>query len=711
MTADVILRYDGNNLKYCWWNGWTFVDIGPSAIVVGDQKTHDIMLCINPSAITVFEDGDLKGVWNTAVPATFQPQFHWQILAPGATLDATLSDIIVLPPLFVPNVRTPWDVAFSNVGVSSNQWSIGQSDGDPLPVSFSTDGYMRISTDKLSKVNSWRFTSSTFSLPPSGVLMYRMRVNSSGGSETKVTVFGDYILRITNGGQHVEWDVYLSDLQFHKQGDSTIKVGSPDWTVVMIHYSTTTATLFENGVKMFSSPWRTGSPDLHTIPFHVQHLDTNTAVSVDISHVRTGTVCKSQMNLVQDLQPSLVNYYPLKRDATDAVLGTASSDLVPTSGYDPTYSTGDFGNAITFSDGIGALRIPPYPYGNYFASYTVSAFTKLTSYPSGSDNAGIVGQLAIRPDGKLEFIFIYAGKQSYITPKASFVSNNKVPLNTWTSIIVTYSYEESRLSFYIGGVLDSVFYTSSDNSSQFAVNPMNGFVGAALSITRPGCDRMTVLSGQISDVMLLKTHIHSSIAAAMASSVDESNVHQLTLSSPHPDVVDSESHEAFVIFLAIPLVATLIIAVAGNAYIYNQIDESSPTPHPSLDQIVQNIRNKVGDPAPANPHKCTREEAGIPSNFPIMLDIGGEGPFVGGYSAGFKDAINVNDTDLQSSPDISRQPFKQWPIPYLVKLESWARDPTYPFADNFAERMVMQSAPMTAKNVEEFARVIKPGGE
>ena len=50
------------------------------------------------------------------------------------------------------------------------------------------------------------------------------------------------------------------------------------------------------------------------------------------------------------------------------------------------------------------------------------------------------------------------------------------------------------------------------------------------------------------------------------------------------------------------------------------------------------------------------------------------------------------------------------PIPNLVLLDSWSDEQDYPFADNFADYITMQNAPLTPKNVKEIARCLRPGG-
>ncbi|KAL2169382.1 hypothetical protein VTG60DRAFT_6088 [Thermothelomyces hinnuleus] len=660
LTADVILRYDGSTLKYCWFDKTTggFVDIGRSSPPEQSCK-----------------------------PASPTSSFSPRSLCPTST--------------------PPWDVAFTNVGAPlSSQWTITRAPGDAIPVTPSPEGYMRASTEKLSTYNSTVSSAATWKLPSMGIIMYRLRVNASGGSETKVTIFGGYILRITSGEKRLEWDAWV-DNQFRKQGDSSIVVGSTDWTVVMIHYSPTMVTLFENGVQKSSAPWwTTASPDL-TPGFSVQHLDTQTAVSVDISHVRTLSVSKSPRSLVEDLQPALLSYYPLKDSVSDFAVASPALDLIPTTpDYKPSYSPGAFGSAIDFAGATGCLRIPLYPYGRVFPSYALSLW--------------------------LSYEFVYSSGKDYVTPSVTFVSRNALPLSTWTSVVVTYAYEESRLAILVGGVLDSVFYTTSDSSSRWAVTPLAGYIGGAprsssssssssspspssssssSSSSSAAESPLVVLDGQISDVVLLRTHVHNQAAAAMATRISVSSAAggggagggggggdgdaggaRRGLAIPgfpsevavciHSEDVPAEEE---IPFFVVPLIIA-VLAIAVPVYLYNTIETMTPLPPggKTLDEIVDNIVRVVDKPAKPG-RKCDRDQAGIPKYTPITLD---------------------------TNPDVRHPGQAYAKIPYLVEVESWGKFPptTLPFSDNFAERICMQSAPLTETNVTEFARVIKPGG-
>ena len=101
-------------------------------------------------------------------------------------------------------------------------------------------------------------------------------------------------------------------------------------------------------------------------------------------------------------------------------------------------------------------------------------------------------------------------------------------------------------------------------------------------------------------------------------------------------------------------------------------------------------------------HFVTREDIHADCDNYIILDIGGEGyHHVHGITSGFEDAINLNVLTTDSQTD--------QPIPNLVELDNWV-DP-YPIADDFADYIVMQGAPLTDHNVDEIVRLLKRGGK
>jgi hypothetical protein len=119
-------------------------------------------------------------------------------------------------------------------------------------------------------------------------------------------------------------------------------------------------------------------------------------------------------------------------------------------------------------------------------------------------------------------------------------------------------------------------------------------------------------------------------------------------------------------------------------------------------EIVRAITDEVGIPAVPGA-VADRATMGIDEDHFLHLDVGGEGwASAYGVESGFRSAINVNDRTTHSQT--------QRPIPNLLQVESWATAPGYPVADRTVDYVTMQGAPLTGRNVEEIARVLRPGG-
>lgn len=638
------------------------------------------MLCFWPAGVSIFEDGRLITTWSKSNPAFLEPVFDWQILSAGSSLDAQIRSILAIPSTFAPGVNTPWDIAFSRTSIPpADIWEVSTQKGDPIPISYSEDCYMRASTNSLSKSNSWVYPKVAIPMMNTGLAMYRMRVNVSAGSETKVTLMGDNILRITDGGQTVQWDKWTGF--FTKLSDSSVAVGSGRWTIVALIYSSNSISLFENGVYKFTRAYGDGcSPWSAT--FFVQHWDACTAVSVDISNVRCVPLQKSAEMLIRDLQPFVLAYYPLKTNLSEAIITAPVLSLVPVNHYTPKLTQGPFGNAIDFSAMQGALRFPLYPYRRAFASYTLALWVKVLDYPV--TKAGIVGPLCILSSGKLDFSFQYSRIESH--KQTTFTSRQAIPKQQWVSIIVAYTFEESRFSFFVDGVLDSVVYTSPDNLSQFATLPMYGFVGAS----EDNAGGITILNGQVGDIMFFRQHVHDVIALALANKTSDD--------APHKRV------KRFV-----PLVAPFFLAIAwgalNTATVMDTVRQISPISGPPLQMVVDKIVEKVGKPAQQG-KQVSRQDIGIDENYPIHIDVGGKGPLDHGLVTGFEDAINLNAVTHVTMPGKGHSD----PIPFLVQVWDWGGNRRYPFVDNFADKITMMGCPLSSVNADEMVRVIKPTG-
>ncbi len=125
-------------------------------------------------------------------------------------------------------------------------------------------------------------------------------------------------------------------------------------------------------------------------------------------------------------------------------------------------------------------------------------------------------------------------------------------------------------------------------------------------------------------------------------------------------------------------------------------------PQAHLD-IVTQIVQLTGVPVDSSV-RVSRADLQLADDHCIHIDIGGEGLNEHmGYISGFPNSINLNAMTYQSNGH-------NIPIPNLVQLDSWFKNPSYPFADDFADYITIQNAPLTEKNVTEIARCLRPGG-
>jgi hypothetical protein len=248
------------------------------------------------------------------------------------------------------------------------------------------------------------------------------------------------------------------------------------------------------------------------------------------------------------------------------------------------------------------------------ASYTLALWIKVLDYPA--TKAGIVGPLSIVSDGKLDFSFQYSRIVSYKQPT--------FPKQQWVSIIVAYTFKKSRFSLFVDDVLDSVVYTSPGNSSQFATLSMYGFVGASQDNAGEG---ITVLN--VGGITFFQRHVHDVVALALAHKLNSAG-------APHKRV-----RKRFVP-LVVPFFLAIIWAALNIAVVMATVPVISPMSGPSLQVVVDRIVGKVGKPANQG-QQVSRQDIGIDENYPIHIDVGGEGPLMhDGLVTGFEDAVNLN---------------------------------------------------------------------
>lgn len=681
IAGDVILRFTdgGRTVNWQWWDG-TFHTLAASSIKA-DGTWHQIALMVTPGAVTLFEDGKWLFNWANQIGPSVTPRFDLQVWTSGASVSFHVGDILVAPASFAPGVNTPWDYSFtSGEWPSTEAMTFRIGDGGPQ-VSFG-EGYVRFSAEPLAKFNTWSFLDIPANGPVTSIFTYPIRINKADGRETKITLPGGNILRVVQNGTAANWQWW--DGEFHTLASSSITVGKPDFTLVTLVMTATTVTLLEDGVFRYVrsyAPVDSWNPGLA-----VQHLDTGTNVSVDIGGIRVLPSIKPGKQLAADLQNVLLAYFPLKGSLENAAGN--SDDLIPVGGA-VSYTNGPFGFAANFAGGT-AVKLPRLSQSTS-PSFTLSAWVKVNNYPAAGKLTGIAGALLLDSEGRVNFQFLFNRQAVY--ENRTFKSVSALARGKWQNVIVTYSSMESRLGIYIDGKIDSLLYLDREVASSSALVPAYYYVGGyQAGYGEP----MVVLDGAVSDIMFLTQHLHQPTVDVLAN-VEPSGQKQVRM----------------IPFIVIPIFIGVVAVTTGIIYKMAQ-QQDAPQKPPKLEEIVQRIRSKVGEPARKGA-RVSRADVGIPDDYPVHLDIGGEGRLeVSGLVTGFNDSLNVNAPLNPSSPRPPKVtvggPKDGQPIPNLIELQPWSGNPEYPFADNFADRISMIGSPLMDKNVDEMARVIRKGG-
>lgn len=677
VAAGVILRFTGGDVN--WQRSDTsFHTLAPSS-VRADGAWHQIVMAFAPGSISLFEDGNYLFTWQQQVGTQVTPEFNMQVLTQGASLSFDVGDIFAVPPAFAPSVDTPWDYSFSaGICPAPKAMTFRANDGGPQ-VSFG-NGYVRFSATPVGQVNTCSFLDLHQSGPVTSVLIYRLRINMSGGSETKITLPGGNILRLTNNGTVANWQYW--DDSYHTLALSSIIAGNQDFAIVTLVTTATTISLLENGVFKYQrnySQVANWNPSLA-----VQHLDVGTNVSVDVGGIRTLPSIKPRSLLAADMQNELLAYFPLKGSLKNAAGN--SGDLVPLVG-DPAYVSGPFGLAANFSGQTTVLQVPQLQTSTS-PSYTLSTWVLVNNYPPAGKLTAIAGALLLDSGGNLNFNFLF--NTQLVHQSQMFKSSAPLSKNQWHNVVITYSYEESRLGIFVDGKIDSIFYLGSTVASASAIVPAFYYVGGFKASFD---ESFVMLDGAVSDLMFMTQHVHQPTINMLAN-----------LSSS-----DQLEAKAMLIVFLIPVFIIILAGVTQVGIEHQMLEQASPTPPPTLEQIVQNIRNIVGVPATPGA-QVSRAQVNIPDDYPILIDVGGEGPLnIGGFVTGFDGSISLNEMATVTTGGFG--PHIGKPIANVVQVQLWITNPGYPFTDNFADKIAMIGSPLTQKNIDEMARVIRDGGE
>ncbi|EGN98695.1 hypothetical protein SERLA73DRAFT_181294 [Serpula lacrymans var. lacrymans S7.3] len=213
---------------------------------------------------------------------------------------------------------------------------------------------------------------------------------------------------------------------------------------------------------------------------------------------------------------------------------------------------------------------------------------------------------------------------------------------------------------------------------------MGGFVGSEYP--------NKALDGQISDIMFFKQHVHHVVALALANKLDDGNYKRKK-----------------VIYSLIPAFLAIAYGAISTPAIMSALEGLTEDPLPSLQNVVNTISELVGKPARSGV-QVSRKDIGINEEYPIVIDVGGEGPLDHhGLAAGFESAINVNTKDYVEVGGRAYIPISNL---ILVRSQGSGPDsyPTLPFADNFADIVTMVGRPLDLPTTNEIVRIIKSTG-
>jgi len=389
------------------------------------------------------------------------------------------------------------------------------------------------------------------------------------------------------------------------------------------------------------------------------------------------------------LATALAAYYPLMADGDDY-----SGHLAPAT---PTaavsFAPGPFGSAPVFHRLGSAILLPAVYPASGLGSYALTAWVRLDGYgpvagdPDASGTA--VGCLRVRhADGIAVFDFSYTTSSGSVQT-VPLEAPTPLQLGQWTHLVAIYDVHGPAVRLLFNG---SVVAEGPIPPGVAPAEPTLGRAGAAATDGSHG-----VLNGAIGHLAFFSDDFTAACAAALAG----------YLTYPvAPAATGAEPDDLFTAFVVLTVIAALIPVVNQPRYVDRIQRQRSETGAEFLEEVAGRIAATAG--APVDPKiKVTRHEVGFGKDDRVKLDIGGYGVYRegGGTLSGIPGTLNLNDhaTNPNSSPPGQA-------VPALVLMPSWNGNPEYPFEDEFADYVVMQSAPLTPTNIKEIERVLRIGG-
>jgi Concanavalin A-like lectin/glucanases superfamily len=399
------------------------------------------------------------------------------------------------------------------------------------------------------------------------------------------------------------------------------------------------------------------------------------------------------MTAGSELQATLRHYLGLKGDGEDRI---GSGSAVPNPAC--TWSLGPWGlTADCTASGAGLTLTGTLEQAPDFFTFSTWVCLDPAAWPGPHDESGtIIGPIFV--DGRSRVVIIELAATQPPLPIATFTGTIPLTVGEWHHVLVAFrGYPDPILSLYVDGSLDSAWEVPGGRAQ---ADPWRGGIGAT--------DGLRLLGGSVAEVMYFGMAAEQEHVDLLCTDITcpspASAVEMAAARGADPDALgDPDGKPPAGLFgLVVGFVVVTVLALVVEYWFATIREQGTVAPPVTPEELAKRITAQVGSPA-SRSKRVARSDIGVDSSTRIHLDLGGEGYFVyQGVTAGWTDAINVNETKENSQT--------HQPIPSLVLIEAWASNPPLPFADEFADYLTLQNAPLVDFYVPELARIVRRGG-
>ncbi len=374
------------------------------------------------------------------------------------------------------------------------------------------------------------------------------------------------------------------------------------------------------------------------------------------------------MQAIENLRKSLVAYYPLRQDVTDASFNGLNATLEV--GSIPIFTrNGPFGYGCDFSsqNTSFSIQLPNSPLST--GPYVLSAWFNASASTSGI--AVVVGDLSYNPITKsLIYNFRWREPSGIVGSREIHTPDNSVEAGNWTNVIVSYDPSTQQLSIYINGVASISANIRTWIGSNQAFWPLEGVIG--------GGNGTNIFNGSISDVSFYNIVLNSQMCRVISNDGNR----------PQPMEEEVELLAIPILFLAIPVAICVAGIVYSNYYTSELESQGKALPSPNY---------KVNKKLPEYTRGKPFESIGI-------LDVWGQGRVVtDGLTTGFKNSYNMD----MKGQIVWNGPDEGTAIPNFIPVEDY--DSGFGsdiIKDNSVKYITLMGAPIVKNVAASIARAI-----